>query len=93
MAVSPRHVTSRPEGSRATGLRTVGANFPTSQPRGSDTSALAIQLECQGRKSFTTFFAMSRVSSPLLAPWKRSMGPPGLASKSRAQLAPTSLWK
>ena len=35
MAVSPSGVTIRPDGNRPTGLRTVGANRPTSQPFGS----------------------------------------------------------
>ncbi len=43
IAVSPTAVTSRPEGSRPTGLRTVGANLPTCQPWTSETSPFLSQ--------------------------------------------------
>ena len=80
--------TGRPEGSRPTGLRTVGAKRPERMPRSSVSSIAPQRSASHGMKVSRIHFDFARWSAGVETSAQQSIGPPGTPSKTMISQVP-----
>ena len=80
--------TGRPEGSRPTGLRTVGAKRPARMPRSSVSSISPQRSASHGRNVSRIHLDFARCSAGVETSLQQSIGPPGTPSKTMISQGP-----
>src|SRR5947209_8179412 len=88
MIASASPSTSRPDGSSATGFRTVGGKRPARVPLSSVSSTFRQRSASQGRNVSRIHFDFARCSSGVVTSPQQSIGPPGTPSKTMISHSP-----